>query len=826
LTFCRITDKIVYGGIEVYFFTPMPIFYYKGGTVLGEHKTCYKCFKNYDIGLHVCPYCNHNEYSPHNPMYIKAGAKLNNRYIVGILLEYNGEGATYVALDTSTDCKVMIREYMPINLCTRVKDKTTISVNYNNLAKFKAFLAEYTDLNKSLARLRENTNINPILDMFEENNTWYTVFEYINGVKMLDYLKENAGELSWGQIAKLFPPLFTTMGILHNAGIIHRAISPDTVYINNKGELRLFGFSISAVRTANAGLEYELFRGYSAPEQYSADINSRQGSWTDVYGVCALMYRALTGCMPVDSQTRMSNDELCEPSMLNPTIPPSVSRTIMDGMKLKSSERIKNVTELVTRLFEQPVKPAPVPMNQNGNTRTMPSQNNYTPKNNYAPPQNNYVPPQNNYVPPQNNYVPPQNNYVPPQNNYTTPLQPVYPNQTPPPYVQQNASSQQSNSGKEESENTVEKFKVPIIIGILLVSILMIISVIITNMITSTKKANEEAFMKKSSISNSSNSSPEEEQTVTEAVTERFDTIMPDLVGKYYNITEQKYSEYLNFEVIYDYNDDFETDYIFEQNIKAGEQIASGSTVRVKVSKGKETAEIPKYSGLTADEYEEKLKEAGISNYSMIAMPTASSGTPNTVVQLQIGSKLVYPGTVFSNKEGSKLIIYYLPENVEILNGGSSGNSSSSSDNSSSGNSFNYQYATEASTSSSWSNFNWSIDGNSSNNSNNNNNNNNNNNSSNGDNGSSGGDNSNTGGDSGSTGGDNSNTGGDSGSTGGDNGNTGGDSGSTGGDNGNTGGDSGSTGGDSGNAGGDGGNNSGGEVPEIDVSGGGDSGTV
>jgi len=819
LTFCRITDKIVYGGIEVYFFTPMPIFYYKGGTVLGEHKTCYKCFKNYDIGLHVCPYCNHNEYSPHNPMYIKAGAKLNNRYIVGILLEYNGEGATYVALDTSTDCKVMIREYMPINLCTRVKDKTAISVNYNNLAKFKAFLAEYTDLNKSLARLRENTNINPILDMFEENNTWYTVFEYINGVKMLDYLKENAGELSWGQIAKLFPPLFTTMGILHNAGIIHRAISPDTVYINNKGELRLFGFSISAVRTANAGLEYELFRGYSAPEQYSADINSRQGSWTDVYGVCALMYRALTGCMPVDSQTRMSNDELCEPSMLNPTIPPSVSRTIMDGMKLKSSERIKNVTELVTRLFEQPVKPAPVPMNQNGNTRTMPSQNNYTPKNNYAPQQNNYVPPQNNYVPP-------QNNYVPPQNNYTTPLQPVYPNQTPPPYVQQNASSQQSNSGKEESENTVEKFKVPIIIGILLVSILMIISVIITNMITSTKKANEEAFMKKSSISNSSNSSPEEEeQTVTEAVTERFDTIMPDLVGKYYNITEQKYSEYLNFEVIYDYNDDFETDYIFEQNIKAGEQIASGSTVRVKVSKGKETAEIPKYSGLTADEYEEKLKEVGISNYSMIAMPTASSGTPNTVVQLQIGSKLVYPGTVFSNKEGSKLIIYYLPENVEILNGGSSGNSSSSSDNSSSGNSFNYQYATEASTSSSWSNFNWSIDGNSSNNSNNNNNNNNNN-SSNGDNGSSGGDNSNTGGDSGSTGGDNSNTGGDSGSTGGDNSNTGGDSGSTGGDNSNTGGDSGSTGGDSGNAGGDGGNNSGGEVPEIDVSGGGDSGTV
>ena len=322
---------------------------------MGERRFCYRCMEKYDMEQHICPHCGFDDTTPHNPMYITPGTVLHDRYMVGIMLNYNGEGASYVGHDISTGCKIMLREYMPANFCTRVKNKATISVNYNNLAKYKAFMVEYTELNKSLAQLRNNSNINPVLDMFAENNTTYTVFEYLDGEKMLDYLKDNAGELSWEQVAKLFPPLFTTIGILHNAGIIHRAISPDTVYINSKGELKLSGFCVSAVRTAEAGLEYELFKGYAAPEQYSASSSSRQGSWTDVYSVCALLYRALTGCMPVDSMSRMKNDDLCEPAMLNKSIPSHVSKVIMDGMNLNGSERIQTITELVTRLFEQPV---------------------------------------------------------------------------------------------------------------------------------------------------------------------------------------------------------------------------------------------------------------------------------------------------------------------------------------------------------------------------------------------------------------------------------------------------------------------------------------
>lgn len=587
--------------------------------------------EKYDMDQHICPHCGFDDTTPHNSMYIAPGTVLRDRYLVGVLLEYNGEGATYMGYDISTSCKVMLREYMPVKLCTRVKDRATISVNYNNLAKYKAFMAEYTELNKSLARLRNNSNIDPVLDMFAENNTTYTVFEYINGVKLLDYLKENAGELSWEQVLKIFPPLFTTIGILHNAGIIHRAISPETIYINDKGELKLSGFCVSAVRTANAGLDYELFKGYAAPEQYSASSSSRQGSWTDVYGICAVLYRTLTGCMPVDSVTRMQHDDLCEPAMLNKSIPAHVSRVIMEGMNLSGRDRIQTITELVTRLFEQPaaVKPAFEQAHsdsyQNEPVRQAQPAYQQTP-----PPQ----PVQQQYYDQQQYRQQPQQQYYPPEDDY--------------------------EEYSYEKVNTVDRIKVPIIIGILLLAILLIIVVFFMKAFGS--GGDDESEFSRSSIS--SNIVTSESQDWTEAESKP-DTVMPELVGKFYSLTEEKYKDYFKFDVTYEYDNENDADVILEQDVEPGETVAQGSTIKIKVSKGKEGANIPQFTGLTVSQYENELRKAGISNYSKV-VSSQTWGTPNSVTQLMVDGKVVNPGTYYSNKDSKKLIVYYLPEDAKV----------------------------------------------------------------------------------------------------------------------------------------------------------------
>ena len=131
--------------------------------------------------------------------------------------------------------------------------------------------------------MRTLSHIVPALDLFAENNTTYAIYEYIESISLIDYLKENAGELSWEQVSKLFPPLFTTLGIIHNTGIIHRGISPNTIYYTPKGELKLMDFCVSAVRTANTELVSEIFQGYAAPEQYSLSSRQEHGLMYMVY---------------------------------------------------------------------------------------------------------------------------------------------------------------------------------------------------------------------------------------------------------------------------------------------------------------------------------------------------------------------------------------------------------------------------------------------------------------------------------------------------------------------------------------------------------------
>ena len=60
--------------------------------------------------------------------------------------------------------------------------------------------------------------------------------------------------------------------------------------------------------------------------------------------------------MPVDSVSRQNHDDLHDPYMLDSSIPRHVSRVIMEGMNLNGRDRIQTITELVTKLFEQPAE--------------------------------------------------------------------------------------------------------------------------------------------------------------------------------------------------------------------------------------------------------------------------------------------------------------------------------------------------------------------------------------------------------------------------------------------------------------------------------------
>lgn len=540
-----------------------------------ERKLCMGCMENKGSAK-VCPNCGYVENTPSLPSYIIPGTVLHERYLVGKLLSSNGQGATYIAYDTAVSCKVLLNEYMPDGLCVRVKGKPTISVNYNNLAQYKALMAEYTELNKSLAKMRSlSSHLSPTLGLFAENNSTYAVYEYIDGVRLVDYLKENAGELSWSEVSAMFPPLFTTLSLVHNAGVLHRGISPDTIYVTDKGELKLTDFCISAVRTANTELKNEIFSGYAAPEQYSAA--SRQGTWTDVYGICAVLYRILTGSKPDSANVRLEKDNLYTPQELNSNIPKHVSDVIMKGMSLSGDDRIQTITELVTALFDQPAIGI-------GQTQTLTiSRNGIYENDQYTDDENLYSPEED------------EDGYYDDE------------------YDDYDDYDEAEVEGNDVS--TFDKIKIPVIIGVLLVAIILVIVVILFKLFTGDNSSRLRDNYSSDESSISDNIVDITEETEPEETKEsKAENKMPDLIGQRYEDIKSKIEEKYNIKISadFEYNGEYQEGLIFWQEVEKGKKIKEGDTVKIKVSKGTEKVEVPDFEGYTFDEYTELLDELNI----------------------------------------------------------------------------------------------------------------------------------------------------------------------------------------------------------------------
>ncbi|MBR6874039.1 MAG: PASTA domain-containing protein [Ruminococcus sp.] len=328
-------------------------------------KLCMGCMNELDESG-VCHYCSYTDDIPHLQSYLAPRTVLDDRYIVGKMLSYNGEGASYICYDMVRKCKAVVREYMPDTLCDRERGSAVLIPNPDCLAKYKTYMSEFADMNKVLSRMKNLSHISTPLDIFVENSTTYVILEYVEGVSLKKFLQTNTGYLTWNRVKKLFMPLFTTLSIIHNSGIIHRGISPENIIVTTDGELKLTGFSISSIRTSNTGLSPEFYSGYTAPEQYTS--LAYQGTWTDVYAVAAVLYRILTGCMPLDANTRLTNDTLVPASRINPGIPNYVSNVLSHAMAVKGEERIQTINDFVTQLFDRHYQLE----HQKGATQTIP----------------------------------------------------------------------------------------------------------------------------------------------------------------------------------------------------------------------------------------------------------------------------------------------------------------------------------------------------------------------------------------------------------------------------------------------------------------------
>lgn len=307
---------------------------------------CPNCMEKISAGDKVCPKCGGSTTTENEAHQLPVNSIVKGRYIVGKVLGAGGFGITYIGYDLKMNGKVAIKEFYMLNAVNRSQSLTVVPTNEKTGEAFGKGKERFLGEAKVLAQFMDEPGIVQVRDFFEENGTVYIVMEYIEGETLSQYAKRE-GPQSFEKIINMLEPVMLALGKVHKKGLIHRDISPSNIMLEKDGTVRLLDFGAARVQSlmGERSLSVMLKPGYAPEEQYRS--HGEQGPWTDVYAMCATIYRLITGKVPPISTDRAFQDDIVPPSKLGAKISPQEETALMRGLAVKSSERIRSMDELL-----------------------------------------------------------------------------------------------------------------------------------------------------------------------------------------------------------------------------------------------------------------------------------------------------------------------------------------------------------------------------------------------------------------------------------------------------------------------------------------------
>ena len=301
-----------------------------------------------------CPLCGFDKttYAP-SPRSLRPFTILSGKYLVGKVIGEGGFGITYIGFNLDTELPVAIKEYFPSELATRdITAGNALSIFAGESQQlYKEGLEKYLREARNLTMFSDLPGIVTVKDFFYENETAYIIMEYINGITLKQHLIKVGGRMSQSEVTKMMKPVLESMIKIHETGMIHRDISPDNIMITKNNQIKLTDFGAARVFNGedNKSITVVLKRGYAPEEQYR--VKGVQGPWTDVYALCATMYKMITGITPQEALERIIEDNVEPLSKFDKDIWPEIDYAIMKGLSLRAQDRFQNVGELVDALY-------------------------------------------------------------------------------------------------------------------------------------------------------------------------------------------------------------------------------------------------------------------------------------------------------------------------------------------------------------------------------------------------------------------------------------------------------------------------------------------
>jgi serine/threonine protein kinase len=299
---------------------------------------------------------------------LPVGTRLGEFEILKVL-GVGGFGIVYLAMDHALDRLVAVKEYMPSMMAARGRG-TEVSVRSSmHQDTFNIGLRSFVNEAKLLARFNHPSLVK-VYRFWEANGTAYMAMPFYPGRTLKDERRAMLQTPDETWLRGLVDPLLGAMEVLHKESVYHRDIAPDNILLLPDGPPVLldFGAARAVIGDRTQSLTAVLKPSYAPIEQYADVGHLRQGPWTDLYALGAVLHFVVTGRPPKPSASRAVHDDHVPlttlPREVTGSMPLKVLKAIDWALTVSPHTRPQNVQQFRDALegrVDPPEPPAPTP---------------------------------------------------------------------------------------------------------------------------------------------------------------------------------------------------------------------------------------------------------------------------------------------------------------------------------------------------------------------------------------------------------------------------------------------------------------------------------
>ncbi|MDD2730221.1 protein kinase [Malikia sp.] len=237
------------------------------------------------------------------------GTRLSDEFEIVGLVGQGGFGIVYLAQDHSLQRRVAVKEYMPAALAMRGDNASVVLKSERDADTFRIGLRSFVNEARLLARF-DHPALLKVYRFWEAHGTAYMAMPYYAGQTLKQIIETRGTAPAEDWIRKVLLPVMDALELLHSENCFHRDVAPDNIMLlaDDRPVLLDFGAARRVIGDMTQALTVILKPGYAPIEQYAEMPGVKQGAWTDVYALAAVVYWMITGHTPPPAVGRMMSD--------------------------------------------------------------------------------------------------------------------------------------------------------------------------------------------------------------------------------------------------------------------------------------------------------------------------------------------------------------------------------------------------------------------------------------------------------------------------------------------------------------------------------------